>query len=106
MRFLACFSFVVVLASTAGCELAMAQTGDTAGIYGNIHDPSGSSVADASVVARNQDTGVERRTVTTESGDYVFANLPVGTYEVTASKPGFKVFSQQGIMLQVDRRAR
>src|SRR4051812_33399921 len=102
MKSSAVFVFAVLVTLTAGSRLAVAQTGDTASIYGTVHDTSGSSVAEASVVARNQDTGVERRTVTTESGDYVFANLPVGTYEVSASKPGFKVYSQQGIMLQVD----
>src|SRR5215472_15065488 len=105
MKFLAFFLFGL-LALIVASATAPAQTGDTASIYGTVHDPTGSSVVYATVVARNQDTGAERRTITTENGDYVFANLPVGTYEVTVSKPGFKAFSQEGILLQVDRRAR
>lgn len=86
--------------------LLNAQTGGTGSIYGTVQDPSEASIPNTDVMARNQDTGTERKTVTTATGDYVFANLPVGTYVVRVSKQGFKTFSQEGISLQVDRRAR
>src|SRR5260370_39394325 len=97
---------IAMFATAAVIGPLMAQTGDTASIYGTVRDPSGSSVQQAEVVARNLDTGTERQTTTTDTGDYVFANLPVGSYDVIVSKQGFKVFSHQGIALQVDRRGR
>jgi TonB dependent receptor/Carboxypeptidase regulatory-like domain/TonB-dependent Receptor Plug Domain len=50
----------------------------------------------------NQATGLNRRTVTTNSnGDYVFTSLIPGTYRVTVEAPGFKKAVQENIKLAV-----
>jgi hypothetical protein len=84
---------------------AQAQTGDSARIYGSVHDSSGAAVANAEVIAKNQNTGVIRKTVSTDSGDFVIANLPTGTYTVTITLSGFKAYLQEGIQLHVDAQA-
>ena len=38
----------------------------------------------------NQDTGLTRKTVSNEAGNFVVANLPTGQYSVTAEASGFK----------------
>jgi hypothetical protein len=47
-----------------------------------VRDTSGAVIAGASVSAIEQHTGTTFRRDTTATGDYVFANLPIGTYTV------------------------
>ncbi|MEW5974270.1 MAG: carboxypeptidase regulatory-like domain-containing protein [Acidobacteriota bacterium] len=77
----------------------------TATINGRIVDPSGSAIAGASIEAVNDATKFTRRTESNLSGLFVLEALPVGQYTVIARVPGFKVFIQQGITLQVNQRA-
>ena len=41
-------------------------------------------------------------TVTNETGSYVLPNLPIGTYRLSATLPGFKTYAQTGIVLDVN----
>jgi hypothetical protein len=79
----------------------------SATILGRVTDPSGASVADASVTVRNEATGIERTTVSTSSGDFEVAQLPItGRYTLTVSSQGFEKHEISGIQLQVDQNAR
>jgi Carboxypeptidase regulatory-like domain len=78
----------------------------TATVAGQVLDASGAGVAGARVVARNAQTGFERTVVTTEGANYTIPLLPIGTYDVSAEKEGFKKIVQTGIILQVDDHAR
>src|SRR5258708_4075155 len=79
---------------------------NTASITGQAIDPSGAGVPGAAVSARNVQTGLERQTMTGDTGNYTIPLLPVGTYEISAVKDGFKKNVQTGIVLQVDQRPR
>ncbi|MBZ5704205.1 MAG: TonB-dependent receptor [Acidobacteriia bacterium] len=46
------------------------------------------------VTAVNTGTGLSRTTVTSGAGSYRIPELPIGTYKVTASAPGFKTIVQ------------
>jgi hypothetical protein len=72
-------------------------------IKGTITDPTGAVVPSVPVTATNQATGVKYRTVSQPDGGYIFQQLPVGTYTVTAQAPGFKAFSATGIVLTIDQ---
>jgi hypothetical protein len=79
----------------------------TATILGHVTDPSGAVVTTANVTARNADTGLERSTMTSDTGDYELPLLPItGTYTLSVSKGGFQTGEFSGIVLQVDQRAR
>ncbi|MCC6587364.1 MAG: TonB-dependent receptor [Bryobacterales bacterium] len=79
----------------------------TATIVGRVTDASGAAVSAAHVMARNTATGLERSTVTTDSGDYELALLPItGSYSLSIAKPGFQTHERTGLELQVDQRAR
>lgn len=43
----------------------------------------------ASITVRNIDTGLSRTITVTDRGDFRVGNLPVGNYEIIASKPGY-----------------
>ncbi|MDQ2900818.1 MAG: carboxypeptidase regulatory-like domain-containing protein [Acidobacteriota bacterium] len=79
----------------------------SATIVGRVSDPSGATVGGATVTARNIATGLERSTVSGESGDYELPLLPVtGSYSLTISKTGFSPQELTGIVLQVQQQAR
>ena len=76
-------------------------------ISGTVSDPSGAVIPGASVTILNSATGVVvYRGQTNESGIYLAPVVPVGTYELTFSAPGFKAQKIQGVTLQVNQRAR
>jgi hypothetical protein len=71
-------------------------------IAGGVHDPSGASVPGATVVAHNVATGVDVTTTTTSAGDFRFENLPVGTYAVTVTSPGFAKAEVGNVSVQLN----
>ena len=77
----------VWLALTFGPALC-AQS--TAILKGTVTDPSDAVVAKAKVTVRNEGTGVQLETQTNEAGEYLVAGLPVGSYRLEASAPGFQ----------------
>jgi len=74
---------------------------DRGTITGTVADPAGAVIANAAIEARNLETGVTYPVVTTSTGNYTIAQLPVGQYEVTATVPGFKKFTRSGITVLV-----
>src|SRR5438552_9503197 len=66
---------------------------------GVLTDSTGAVVANAPVEAKNVDTGVITRAVSTETGNYTISQLPIGRYELTVNVQGFKKFSRQGLTL-------
>jgi hypothetical protein len=80
---------------------------DTGTILGMITDPSGASVPNVKVTARNQDTGFSRTTDSSADGSYVLPLLPIGPrYTVTASAQGFKIFERTGMQLELKQNLR
>ena len=71
-------------------------------LSGSVTDPTGAVVAGANIVATNVATGVSSTTVSTSSGSYQFAELPLGTYKVTVTAPGFKTASFSNVLVQVN----
>jgi polyisoprenoid-binding protein YceI len=70
-----------------------AAAADIAGkIRGSVTDTSGAAVIGAAVVARNVETGVETRVVSTEDGSYSFESLLPAAYTITCELSGFKKF--------------
>jgi hypothetical protein len=58
-------------------------------IVGAVTDPTGASIADASVEAIESATNVSRKTTTSSTGQYGFLGLRPGTYVITVKQPGF-----------------
>ncbi len=75
-------------------------------ILGSVHDESGAIVRGAKVTVKQTSTGLTRQESTNDSGEYLFAQLPVGTYNITAEQPGFKKLERNNVLLQVDDKLR
>src|SRR5271157_1720664 len=83
--------FVILIAALAG-----AQTFRGA-INGTVTDPTGSVVPNAQVKAIDTATSVEHTTTTTSGGQFVFQDLPLGTYKVTVTASGFAVTTTDNV---------
>jgi hypothetical protein len=58
-------------------------------LVGTILDKSGAAVPNATVNVENADTGIKYTTTANGTGEYRFANLPIGYYNVSATAAGF-----------------
>src|SRR6266446_6792779 len=59
-------------------------------IVGALTDESGAAIARGKITLKNLGTNEERSAVSDERGDYTFALLLPGSYNVNAEAPGFK----------------
>jgi hypothetical protein len=75
-------------------------------LLGTVTDASGALVAGARVTATEMKTGVSRGTTTNDSGNYEFADLPPGQYEVATEKQGFKKAVRSGVDVVVNTDTR
>ncbi|MDQ2901122.1 MAG: carboxypeptidase-like regulatory domain-containing protein, partial [Acidobacteriota bacterium] len=96
------FGFVLALLFA---PVLLAQD-STARLLGTVTDPSGAVIPGASVLAHNLATGLERKAVSNEAGDYSIPLLPIGQYTVNAEANGFKTSTINGLVLQVNQEAR
>ena len=78
----------------------------TASIYGNVIDSSGAVVSHATVTMTDTATNITTTQTTNEAGEYRFDLMPVGTYSMAVTAPGFKKFVQPGITLTVSQNQR
>src|SRR5690349_18282859 len=100
LQFTAGFVCIAVLVSGfAGPLFAQAVTG--AQVSGQVTDPTGAAVPDATVVMTQTETHFSRSTNTDSQGSYNLPNLPVGPYILSVTAQGFKGYEQKGIVLEV-----
>ncbi len=93
----ALFAFILVAVLTSGSLFAQA----TGSISGTVTDASGSAVADTQVQVKNTGTSQVRTIQTDEQGRYRALELPIGNYEISASKMGFQTGLRTGVTLTV-----
>src|SRR5580693_7233267 len=75
-------------------------------IVGTVTDPTGATVANASITITNSEMGVTRTLPSNSDGQYVAPDLHIGHYTVRVAAAGFKVAEQKGITLDVGDRSR
>src|SRR6266850_2543301 len=95
---------VTVGLTVLGSCLVIAQ-GSSATISGIVRDATGGVVPGVTVSAKHTESGLTRTVDTTENGGYRMPSLPVGPYEMTAEKSGFKQGIRKGINLSVAQEA-
>ncbi|HUA59066.1 MAG TPA: carboxypeptidase regulatory-like domain-containing protein [Verrucomicrobiae bacterium] len=79
---------------------------ETSEVLGTVRDASQRPVAKASVTLINQETQIQAKTTTDDSGNYDFFNVKVGRYTITVEAPGFSKFSSPDINIEVNARQR
>jgi hypothetical protein len=83
---------------------ALAQ-GSGAAITGTVKDVSGALLPGAAVTIKHLDTGLTRAAQADAGGNFSVPSLPVGEYEVTGEKMGFRKEVRNGINLAVGQEA-
>ena len=79
--------------------------GFTASISGTARDITGAVLPETAVRVRHLETGLTRAAQTDSGGAYRVPSLPVGQYEVTGERMGFRREVRQGIDLVVGQDA-
>jgi len=88
-----------------GSTLALAQS-DRGTLTGTVKDPADASVPGARLELRNTATGVLAVGQATDTGNYTFPSLPVGSYELTVEAAGFKKAVEKQIGIQINQTLR
>src|SRR6266403_3460848 len=103
---LSCCRSILCLALMTLMALLAAPLGDaqsTGGrIRGTVIDSSGAAIGAAKVTIINEATRSTRETDAGAGGEYIFLEVPVGTYEVNSQSAGFKKYVRKGIVLNLN----
>lgn len=84
---------------------AFAQSITSGDIAGTVSDPSGAAVPRAAVTLVNVGTNATQKTLTNDQGQYRFALLPPGTYNVSVQATGFQPARRTGIVVTAGQPA-
>jgi outer membrane receptor protein involved in Fe transport len=95
--------WVLLLATCISALLAQIPQG---AIQGNVTDPTGAAIPNASVTLHQDETGIERVSKATEAGVYSLNYLNSGTYRLIVKAAGFKKAEYPGIRVQVGDKIR
>src|SRR6201987_1129112 len=72
-------------------------------IRGEMTDPSGAVVQNAKVTVKGTANGVSREVRSGPDGIYVVAELPAGSYDISAEAAGFQITRRAGAVVEVGR---
>jgi Carboxypeptidase regulatory-like domain len=93
---------ITLMALLVMCTPAVKGQSTGGRIRGTVTDPSGGAVVGAKVVLVNVATNVTREAATGETGEYLFLEVPVGTYEIDLQQPGFKKFARKDVTVHLN----
>lgn len=85
---------LVLLLGSAGIVRAQIYYGT---INGTVTDSTGAVISGAAVTVKNVGTGATYTATTSDLGAFSVPQLPIGVYEVTVKKTGFKEFASTGV---------
>jgi len=92
-----CFALALSLAAVAAIAQSTAPSG---GISGTLFDSIGDPIDHNEVQAENAESHAVFKATTSAHGKYTLADLPPGTYFVSASAPGLKSFAMKGVIVK------
>ena len=99
------FRLLLLLAVALSINNGLSAQSTLGGVTGNVTDSSGSVIPNTAVTITGEQTGLTRTVQSNGSGEYLFVNLPIGTYTITYTAEGFEVQSTPHITVQADRTA-
>lgn len=94
----------LVLLATVFIYRGETQT-TTGSVTGNVTDSAGAPLPQAAIQLKNTSTGIVQNAVTDNSGNYIFALVPPGAYEINIERQGFQRFVRT-FNLEVAQQAR
>lgn len=83
--------FLILFLQLGYVTAYVAQNQVTGSVEGRVYDVDTiQGIAGATVLARNQETGLERTALTRTDGAYIIRLMPSGPYTITATAPGYE----------------
>src|SRR5262245_61927991 len=95
-------AFVIAAVVAALTVAGLAQI-TTTGIRGIVRDSSGAVIPNATIKLVDNSTGVERATVSSSDGEFLFPNLQFGSYKLTVNAAGFQTTAIAAITVESGR---
>ncbi len=91
-------TFCLTLLICCGSAWAQKSSGSVAG---QVTDPSGAAVPNASITLTNPSNGTTRTTTSNSQGEYTFDDVAIGTYTITAAAPSFRKQTTNDVVVNV-----
>ncbi|MBC7798596.1 MAG: TonB-dependent receptor [Pyrinomonadaceae bacterium] len=89
------FIIAVLIIASCGFQVANAQQNVSAAtLSGIVKDSNNLVISGATITAKNIATNQTQSTISDDKGEFRFAYLPVGNYEIKVEQVGFEVFEQ------------
>jgi hypothetical protein len=89
---------MIVVAGSPAAGQSQASTGQ---VSGRATDASGGVMTGVTVMISSAETSVRREVLTNERGLYVISLLPAGSYELSATLPGFRSVKRTDVQVTV-----
>jgi Carboxypeptidase regulatory-like domain len=89
----------IILSTFLLCALPLAAQNSS--LNGVVTDAHGAAIVGAAIKVTNVDTSATRAGVSNGRGEYELVQLPPGSYKLTASNPGFRVYATT-VLLQTN----
>ena len=102
LKIFICTAFCLLLAFFPDTLQAQVSTG---AIVGVVRDKSGAVIPEAQIVATDQGTGITHMLKSDSQGLYSIPALPLGTYYVEISAPGFETVKEGPVALSSTQQA-
>ena len=93
---------LAVLICCGLCALPAAAQTNRGAITGTVVDPAGAAVPNATITARNTETGVTIEAQSTDEGLYRIQQAPPGTYTLTITGQGFRTTEVADVVVEVN----
>jgi hypothetical protein len=97
--FFLCMATLCMLVSTG----SIYGQQSSASVTGLVKDVTGANIVGAQVKLRNLNTNTLRETVSNGAGNYIFLNVPAGTYTMEFSAQGFQAQNVEAVELRVNQ---
>ena len=94
---------LLLCAALLTASAASAQVSITGVIAGTVTDGTDAVLPGATVLLKDEGTGVQKQTVTNELGGFAFRDLSFGSYEVTVSLNGFQTALYKKVAVESGR---
>ena len=93
---------LVILVAFVGSGVLVYGQGTSGSLTGQISDPTGAAVADATVTLKNVDTDYLQTATSNNAGVYLLKPVMPGNYTLTIAAKGFAAYVQKGIVITVE----